>query len=88
MNRFKSNLENPESEVNDIYKQLSYIANRNSNYLEGWFSDTVEELYEGKVVNNVCINGRWPNVYWNGSKLIFEWENQPKSGWFFIYKIL
>ena len=61
-----------EREINEIYKQLSVLAGKKLNNLEGWFSDTVEEIKERKTINNVCINGNWPNISWNGNKLVFE----------------
>ena len=57
-----------------LIDQLSTLANSRTNYLEGWFSDTVNELLSGNSVNNVCVKGKWPNISWNGETLIISNE--------------
>ena len=72
MVEIKDRMKDSEEELNEIYKQLSTLASKKLNRLDGWFSETVEDLYVGKKINNLCINGKWPTIYWNGSKLVVE----------------
>lgn len=63
------NIKTLEEQHELLVDQLSVLANRPTNHLEGWFSDTVNALLEGESINNVCIKGKWPNITWNGEKL-------------------
>lgn len=57
-----------------LIDQLSTLVNSGTNSLEGWFSDTIDELLSGNSVNNVCVKGKWSSISWDGKRLIISNE--------------
>lgn len=62
------------TEIDLLTDQLSTLVNSRTNYLEGWFSDAVDELLSGDSINNVRVKGGWPTISWDGEKLIISNE--------------
>lgn len=53
-----------------LVEKLSALINKKGNRLDGWFSDTVELLLDGEVVNNICIDGKWQSFKFINNELV------------------
>lgn len=53
-----------------LVEKLSALINKEGNRLDGWFSETVESLLDGEVVNNICIDGKWQSFQFINNELV------------------